>query len=179
MALSSASHHRAVSAFELLPAEIRLTIYKFAVISVNLIKIRISYYRDTIPTLDRVRLYTDQDIRMLFTDHEFRKEMSDALYARNAFEISLCRENAEEGIPLYQIDLRRIKKCRLILHDMESPNRRGGSFPLYWYYHLRALVASLALDDHQMEAMLVECQPQNSEWLLECLRPMAMLRRVD
>ena len=28
-----------------------------------------------------------------------------------------------------------------------------------------------------MKAMLVECEPQNPKWLLECLRPMAMLRR--
>lgn len=168
-----------------LPLEVRRIVYTFAVISVPLIELRINYYRGA--TNDkfvpgRVRLYTDQDFRMLVTNHEFREEMSDALYAKNAFDISLCREDAGEGICLYQIDLRRIKKCRLILHNMETNYYHphldvwGGSFPFYWHHHLRAFVATLVFNGHQMEAMLVECQWQSSKWLLECLTPMAMLR---
>ena len=169
------------SAFMLLPLEIRRIIYTFAVISVPLIELRINYYRDAInnaPDLDRVRLYTDQDFRMLATNHEFRKEMSDALYAKNAFDISLSREDAGEGTSLCQIDLRRIKKCRFTLHDIESSKRHGGPDPWYWYHHFRALIAPLALNDHHMEAMLVECQPQSSKHFLGFLRPMSMLRKV-
>ncbi len=167
-----------------LPLEVRRNIYTFAVISIPLIELRINYHGGGTMVAGRVRLYTDQDFRMLATNHEFRKEMSDTLYDKNAFDISLCREDAGEGISLYQIDLRRIKKCRLVLHNMETTNYHphmdvwGGSFPFYWHHHLRALVATLVLDGHQLEAMLVECQPQNYKWLLECLRPMAMLRQV-
>ena len=84
---SSASHHQGVLLYELLPLELRRTIYTFAAISVPLIKLRIDYYRGT--TNDnsgpgRVRLYTDQDFRMLATNREFRKEISDELYVKNS-----------------------------------------------------------------------------------------------
>ena len=53
------------------------------------------------------------------------------------------------------------------------------SFFMYWHHHLQALVVSLSFEGHQMEAMLVECKSQRSTtWLLECLRSMAMLRRI-
>lgn len=162
-------------------------IYKFAAISVPLIELRIKYHRRTTndtSDLGHVRLYTDHDLRILATDHEFRREMSDALYANNAFDISLCREDAGEGLLLYQIDLTRIQKCRLILENMETshdhPDRGvwGGPFPFHWHHRLRVLVATLVLNGHHMKAILVECKPQSPQWLLECLRPMAMLRRI-
>lgn len=187
MEKSSTSHRQGVFPFKRLPLEVRRIIYTFAAISVPLIELRISYYRgatsDT-SVLGRVRLYTVHDFRILATDHEFRKEMSDALYAKNAFDISLCREQVGEGICLHQIDLGQIKKCRLILHKLGSPDYFphmdvwGGSFPFYWHHHVRAFVATLVLYGHQMESMLVECEPQNPKWLLECLRPVAMLRRI-
>ena len=168
-----------------LPLDVRRNVYTFALISIPLIELRINYHEGVVtPLSGRVRLYTDQDFRMLATNHEFRKEMSDVLYDKNAFDISLYREDTRKGISLYQIDLRRIRKCRLILHNMETANYYphmdvwGGSFPFYWRHHLRALVATLVSDGHQLQAMLVECQPQRSNWLLECLRPMAMLRHV-
>ena len=188
MEKSSASHRQGALPFKKrLPPEVRRLIYTFAVISIPLIKLRINYHggaTNNTSVVGRVRLYTDQDFRMLATDHEFRKEMSEEMYAKNAFDISLFREDAGEGISLYQIDLTRIKRCRLNLHNMETNSYHprmdvwGGSNPFYWHYRLRAFVASLVLGDHHMEAMLVECQQQNPKWLLECLRSMAMLRKI-
>lgn len=170
-----------------LPGEVRRKIYTFAVISVPPIELSINYHggaaTDT-SALSRVRLYAVQDFRMLDTNHEFRNEMIDALYAKNAFDLSLWREDVARERYLLQIDLRRITKCRLILHNMETAiytprmNVWGGSFPLYWHHHLRALVNSLIFNGHHIEAMLVECERQNPKWLLECLRSMAMLRNI-
>ena len=84
---------------------------------------------------------------------------------------------------MHQIDLRRIRKSRVLLHNMATGrynphmNVWSGSLPIYWHHHLRALVATLIFYGHQMEAMLVECCAQSTEWLLECLRPMAVLRK--
>ena len=170
-----------------LAAEVRRKIYSFAVISVPPIELKINYHRgapDDPSHLGRVRVYTDQDFRMLAVNKEFRQEMIDALYAKNAFDIALEREDPGNGICLHQIDLGRVRKCRLRLHDMEIARYRphmdvwSGSFPFYWHHHLRALVATLVLYGHRMEVVLVECQEQHPVWLLECLRPMAMLRRV-
>lgn len=193
MERSSPSHRQGVFPLMLLPLEIRQKIYTYAVISVPLIKLRVNYHggagnNTSLP--GRARLYTMQDFRMLATNREFRKEMSDALYAKNAFEIPLGQVKPGQGICLHQIDLVRIRKCRLFLHFMDlhaiestrhPPNMDlwNGSYPLFWHEHLRALAATLAFNKHKMEAMLVKCQEQNSEWLLECLRPMAMLRHVD
>ena len=184
---SSTLHRRGVFPFMRLPLEVRRNVYTFALISIPLIELRINYHgggKSVSSVPGRVRLYTDQDFRMLATSHEFREEISNALYDKNAFDISLCREDAGQGISLHQIDLRRIKNCRLSLHNMETSNYHphmdvwGGSFPFYWHHHIRALVATLVFDGHQLQTMLVECESQNSKWLLECLRPMAMLRHV-
>ena len=169
-----------------LPAEVRCKIYSYAVVRARPIELRIKYHPGALDDpshLGRVRVYTNQDFRMLAVNRESRQEMTAALYDRNAFEIGLWREDAGEGVCLHQVDLRRIRKCRLVLHDMETgqyhPHRDvwGGSFPFYWHHHLRALVATLVFHGHQMRAVLVECQQQNPVWLLECLRPMAMLRQ--
>lgn len=114
-------------------------VYTFAVIRVRPIELSINYYgggTTSTSALSRTRLYTVEDFRMLDTNHEFRKEMTDALYAKNAFDLSLWREEVGEGMSLLQIDLRRIRKCRLLLHDLEAttyfPRTHvwGGSFPL-------------------------------------------------
>ena len=143
--------------FMRLAAEIRRKIYSFAVISIHPIELRIKYHPgapDDSQHLGRVRVYTDQDFRVLVVCREFRQEMTDALYAKNAFEIALWREDPGEGFCLHQIDLRRIRKCRLLLHDMQTSRYHphmdvwNGSFPFYWHHHLRALVATLILYGH-------------------------------
>ena len=186
MERSSPSHRQGVFPLMLLPLEIRQKIYTYAVISVPLIELRVNYHggagnNTSLP--GRARLYTTQDFRMLATNREFRKEMSDA---KNAFEIPLWQDEPRQGICLHQIDLVRIRKCRLFLHNMDSMRHKpnvnlcDGSYPLYCHHRLRALAATLAFNkEYTMKAVLVECQHQNSEWLLEWLRPMAMLRQVD
>ena len=119
MERSNPSHRQGIFPLMLLPLEIRQKIYTYAVISVPLIELRVNYHggagNDTsVP--GRARLYTMQDFRMLATNREFCKEMSDALYAKNAFEIALGQVERGQGICLHQIDLVRIRKCRFFLY---------------------------------------------------------------
>ena len=171
-----------------LPAELRVKIYAYAVTSVLPIVVSINYYggstKNTL-VLGHARLYTTHDLRALATNHEFREEMTNALYAKNVFDIELCQEQPGKGICLSQIDIRRIRKFRLRIHNLETRMYYArmdvfwnGSFSLYWHHQLRTLVTTLVLNGHQIETMLVECEQQNCIWLLECLRPMAMLRNV-
>lgn len=185
MEVSSAAHPQGSFPFMSLPLELRRKVYCFAVMRTRPIKLRINYHGlATTDTLGpgRVRMYTAQDFRMLETNIEFRKELSDALYVKSTFDLYLWWQETEKGTRLFQIDPRRIMICRLSIHDLANtiytPHRDvwGGAFPLYWHHHLRAFVATLVFNGHQIESMLVECEEQDSNWLLECLRPMAMLR---
>ncbi len=171
-----------------LPAELRVKIYAYAVTSVLPIVVSINYYggstKNTL-VLGHARLYTTHDLRALATNHEFREEMTNALYAKNVFDIALSREQPGKGICLSQIDIRRIRKCRLRINNMETNEYYprmdvfwNGSISQYWHHQLRTLVATLVFHGHQIETMLVECQQQDPIWLVECLRPMAMLRNV-
>ena len=189
MEVSSTSQRQKVSSFfERLPLELRQIIYTFAVTRSTPIELQINYYggdrSNDRSILSHVRVYTVDDFRMLAVNREFRREMMEALYAENSFDISLNREDGREGTCMHQIDLRRIRRCRLVLHDMESNecdphmDMWPGSYPFYWFHHLQALVATFFSKGHQLQAMLVECESQNPEWLAECLRPMGMLRRV-
>ena len=171
-----------------LPAELRVKIYAYAVTSVLPIVVSINYYGGSTKNtevLGHARLYTTHDLRALATKHEFREEMTNALYAKNVFDIALSREQPGKGICLSQIDIRRIRKCRLRINNMETrayyPRMDvfwNGTLSMYWHHQLRTLVTTLVFYGHQIETMLVDCAKQNSIWLLECLRPMAMLRNV-
>ena len=167
------------------PLEIRRRIYTFAAMRKLPIEVKIKYHGGA-PTdnlaLSRVRLYPVEDFDVLRTNHEFRREMIGPLHEENAFDIVLSNEGVD--LSLFRLDILRIKRCRLLIHDMETTeffpriHVWGGSFPLYWYHHLRSLMATLVLNKHQIEFMLVECARQSPTWLLECLRPMALLRHV-
>ena len=185
MDASSTSHCQGSFPFMSLPRELRLKVYSFAVIQRRPITLWINYYGlATTETLGpgRVKLFTVMEHRMLETCHEFRQELTKILYAENTFDISLWWREVGEGTSVFQIDLKRIKICRLSIHDLSStmwiPHRdvSGMASPLYWHHHLRALVATLVFQEHHIESMLVECVRQDPVWLLECLRPMAMLR---
>lgn len=181
---SSMSYRPGTFPFMSFPLEVRRKVYFFAVIRKRPIRLLINYHGlSTTQTLGpgRVRLYTT-DFQMLFTCREFRKEMTDVLYAKNAWDISLFMVEFDEGTKFLQIDLRKIKICPLFVHDLHStiysPHKdvEARDFPVYWHHHLRAFVATLVFNGHQIDNLLVECGPQDSGWLLECLRPMAMLR---
>ena len=172
--------------FEKLPLELRRKIYILAAIREHPIKLRINYHGcapgDT-SVIGRTRLYAVEDFRALETNHEFRTEMIRPLYRENAFDLSLSMEEADEGTSLMQIDIRRVRRCRILIHDMQildAPRMDVwcGTFPLVCHLLLRSLVATLVFEGHQIESMLVECERQTTEWLLVCLRPIAMLRHV-
>ena len=152
MEVSSTSQRQKISSFEKLPLELRQIIYTFAVTRSTPIELHINYYggdrSNDRSILSHVRVYTVDDFRMLAVNREFRREMMDALYAENSFDISLNREDGREGACMHQIDLRRIRRCRLVLHDMESNecdphmDMWPGSYPFYWFHHLQALMAT-------------------------------------
>ena len=189
MEVSSTSRRQKVSSFfEKLPLKLRQIIYTFAITRSTPIEPHINYYggdrSNDGSILSHVRVYAVDDFRMLAVNRELRRQMMDALYAETSFDISLRREDGRKGVCMHQIDLRRIRRCRLVLHDMESNecdphmDMWPGSYPFYWFHHLQALAATFFFKGHQLQAMLVECESQNPEWLAECLKPMGMLRGV-
>ncbi len=106
-----------------LPAELRIKIYSYAVTSVLPIVVSINYYGGSTKNtsvLGHARFYTTHDLRALATNKEFREEMTNALYAKNVFDIALWEEKPGRGIFLSQIDIRRIRKCRLRINNMET-----------------------------------------------------------
>ncbi len=109
------------------PLEVRRRVYFFAVIRKRPIRLLINYHGlSTTQTLGpgRVRLYTT-DFQMLFTCREFRKEMTDVLYAKNAWDISLFMVEFDEGTKFFQIDLSTLRS-RLAQHHLQPPQRCGG-----------------------------------------------------
>lgn len=174
--------------FTKLPPELRRIICTLAVTKTTPIELLINYYGGDRfidgSKLSHVRVYTVDDFRMLAVCRDLRSEMIDVLYAENSFDIPLSREDAGGGLCMHQIDLRRIRRCRLVLPDLQSNecyphmDMWHGSYPLCWYHHLQSLVATLIFNGHHLQALLVECREQVSGWLIECLNPMVMLRGV-
>lgn len=91
MEVSRTTKSNGVFRFMDLPPELRLKVYAFAVFRATPIELQIKFHgggpRDP-NNVSRVRLYTDQDFRMLAVSRESRKDMLDAMYSENTFDIS-------------------------------------------------------------------------------------------
>lgn len=178
-----------------LPAEIRRRVYYFAIVQPHLIPL-IAHY-DNLATFitnqpSSVSVYaTENDLRMLGTDQEFRKDMSDLLYSENSFYLSTLptKPEREERVfrRVFRIDTTRIEKCHLYIEDMTAMSKFDDEdsdldeydrddFLLNECYDIIPFVSTLVFKGYSLKYLLVECDSQ--ECLQENLRPMAILRKI-
>lgn len=171
-----------------LPPEIRCRVYYFAVVQPL-----IADYENLATAITKrpssVSLYaTENDLRMLGTSHEFRKEMNDLLYSENSFYFSTLPTKPERGERVFRIDTTRIEKCHLYIEDMSGQSRVDwedsdlddydrDSLLIRECYNIEPIVSTLVFKGYRLKYLLVECGPQ--ECLREGLAPMAMLRKIQ
>lgn len=175
----SAFQRQGVSPFMSLPPELRRRIYHFAIVEPHplpLVACRLA------------KIYAVQkDLRMLDICGEFRTLMKDLLYSENSFAISTTRLKVEEGTTTFQVDPKRIQNCYISINDLtdcfDKVNEDGE--PNYYscefcpdVHDIQEFVAMLAFNGHQMNHLLVECEPQSCAMLREGLSPFSMLRNI-
>ena len=174
----SAFEHQGVFQFMSLPLKVRCEIYRFAVIEPHPLELTVRH-----SDLNWfVRLYgVGKNLRMLGTCKEFCTMMKDVLYSENSFSLSITSDEPDEGSKFCQIDIRRIKKCRLFIDDLETDwSKEDGHDPEFIQEcsDLNYFVETLVFKGGQMEYLLVECKSQQVYGLAENLRSLAALRGV-
>ena len=162
-----------------LPLELRRRIYHFAIAEPHPIPL-VAYHLAKIFAVEK-------DLRMLETCSEFRTLMKDLLYSENSFSISTTRTKVEEGTKMFPVDPKRLQKCYISVNDLtgcfDKINEDGE--PNYYscefcpdVHDIQEFVAMLAFNGHQMNYLLVECEPQSCAMVREGLSPFSMLRNI-
>ena len=157
-----------------LPAEVRCSIYYFAVFEPHPLPLIKHHYRE------HGDVYSvEKDLRMLGTSSEFRTEMQHVLYSENSFSYSIPLNEVEVGTKTFPLDLRRIQKCCVSVDDIidwddgdVDPELSEDVFGFHKF------MANFIFKSHQLKYLLVECKPQNYKSLAEGLSPLSMLRNI-
>ena len=176
MADTSTSQPQYVFQIMLLPAEVRRRIYYFVVLEPHPIPL--------VPCISRgfVEAYVvERDLRSLGTCEEFRTELKKAFYSNNSFSYSAKLEECEKGTRTFLVDLTRLQKCYIVVHDMTGELNDQGDDPEYVHdvneFH-RNFVGTLLEEGHQMKYLLVECESQSDHYLSDVLGPLSILRKI-
>lgn len=168
--------------FELLPAEIRRMICYFAMIEPHPLPLTVCRSK-----VDRsFRFFAvGKDLRLVQIFREFRTEMMKWLYSENSFSFALQRDELEEETKTFPVDLGKIQKCYVYVDNMtdwdwEDDENEDPDESIYIpeVGDFNDFVETLIFEGHEMKYLLVECECQLCEWLVEGITPIALLRKI-
>lgn len=173
--------------FMALPTELRIKIYRFAIVEPHPLTLYAHYTDDRSDSLKGYAVH--KDLGMLETCKKIRTEMEEVLYSENSFYLSIglsteCKKEART----YQIDIRRIHNCYIyidtrteLVTELDNDCEEDGESDLeslletQWFM---SIIATLVFKGHQLKYLLVEHTAIPDEYLARGLSPFSLLRNI-